>query len=80
MLSYEELCRHPAAFPSLTGMTRPEFDALLGRFLRAEAGLRATGDRTRRGGKPRRRAAGAGRRYANGPADRLLLALLWLRV
>jgi hypothetical protein len=35
MLSYEELCRHPAAFPSLTGMTRPEFDALLGRFCRA---------------------------------------------
>ena len=26
MLSYEELCRHPAAFPSLTGMTRAETD------------------------------------------------------
>jgi hypothetical protein len=31
MLSYEELCRHPAAFPSLTGMARSEFDSLLER-------------------------------------------------
>ena len=37
MLSYEELCRYPAAFPSLTGMTHREFDALLGRFRQAEA-------------------------------------------
>jgi hypothetical protein len=80
MLSYEELCRHPAAFPSLTGMTRAEFDDLLSRFRRAETDLRANSARTRRGGGPRRRAAGAGRRYANGPAGRLLMALLWLRV
>ena len=80
MLSYEELCRHPAAFPSLTGMTRPEFDELLSRFTQAEADLRAKSDTTRRDGRPRERAAGAGRRYENGPADRLLMALMWLRV
>jgi len=80
MLSYEELCRHPAAFPSLTGMTRLEFDPLLLRFRQAEADLRARSDRTRRGGKPRRRAPGAGRPYANPAADRLLMALMWLRV
>lgn len=80
MLSYEELCRHPAAFPSLTGMTRTEFDDLLSRFSRAEADLRAKSETTRRGGQPRRRAAGAGRRYEHGAADRLLMALLWLRV
>jgi len=80
MLSYEELCRHPAAFPSLTGMTRSEFDDLLSRFARAEADLRAKSDTTRRGGAPRQRAAGAGRRYEHGSADRLLMALLWLRV
>jgi hypothetical protein len=80
MLSYEELRRHPAAFPSLTGMTRPEFDDLLGRFTRAEADLRANSDTTRRGGTPRERAAGAGRRYGRGAADRLLMALMWLRV
>src|SRR5262245_51169400 len=80
MLSYDELCRHPAAFPSLTGMTRLEFDSLLLRFRQAEADLRGQSDRPRRGGKPRRRAPGAGRPYANPAADRLLMALLWLRV
>ena len=80
MLSYEELCRHPAAFPSLTGMTRPEFDELLARFRQAEADLRARSDTTRKGGKPRQRKAGAGRRYDNPACDRLLMALMWLRV
>jgi len=80
MLSYEELCRHPAAFPSLTGMTRAEFDELLARFRQAEADLRAKSDTTRRGGRARRRAPGAGRRYDNPACDRLLMALLWLRV
>src|SRR5215218_9761062 len=80
MLSYEELCRHDAAFPSLAGMTRPEFDDLLARFTVAEADLRANSDTTRRDGQTRRRAPGAGRRYENGPADRLLMALMWLRV
>lgn len=79
MLSYEELCRHPAAFPSLTGMTCPEFDDLLVRFRQAEADLRASSETTRRAGMPRQRAAGAGRRYEHGAADRLLMALLWLR-
>ncbi|HKB41707.1 MAG TPA: transposase family protein [Gemmataceae bacterium] len=80
MLSYDELCRHPSAFPSLTGLTRREFDALLPRFLRAEADLRAHSDRTRRDGSPRARAPGAGRPYAHAACDRLLMALLWLRV
>jgi hypothetical protein len=80
MLSYDELCRHPAAFPSLTGMRGDEFDALLGRVGRAEANLRATGGPTRRDGGTRRRAPGASRPYANSMAERLLMALLWLRV
>ena len=80
MLSYEELCRHSAAFPSLTGMTRAEFDELLPRFDQAEADLRANSGTTRKDKKPRQRAAGAGRRYENGPAGRLLMALMWLRV
>jgi hypothetical protein len=80
MLSYDELCRHPAAFPSLTGMTRAEFDELLVRFRQAEADLRAKSDTTRKGGKPRQRKAGAGRRYDNPACDRLLMALMWLRV
>ncbi len=79
MLSYEELCRRPSAFPALTGLTRPEFDALLGRFTRAEADCRARSTRTR-GGTPRARAPGAGRPFAHAARDRLLMALLWLRV
>jgi hypothetical protein len=61
-------------------MTRPEFDELLARFRQAEADLRANSQTTRRDGRPRERAAGAGRRYEHGAADRLLMALLWLRV
>src|SRR5215207_2726605 len=61
-------------------MTRAEFDELLPRFRQAEADLRASGQTTRRDGRPRERAAGAGRRYERGPAARLLMALLWLRV
>src|SRR5262245_26059233 len=80
MLSYEELCGHPAAFPSLTGMSRAEFDDLLVRFRQAEADLRANSQTTRRDGRPRERKAGAGRRYEHGAADRMLMALLWLRV
>jgi hypothetical protein len=80
MLSHDELCRHPAAFPSLTGMTRAEFDELLPRFVQAEADLRANSETTRRGKKPRQRAAGAGRPHSNRAADRLLMALMWLRV
>jgi hypothetical protein len=80
MLSYDELCRHPAAFPSLTGVTRAEFDELLARFRQAEADLRARSDTTRKDKKPRQRAAGAGRRYDNPACDRLLMALMWLRV
>src|SRR6476620_12258044 len=80
MLSYEELCRHSAAFPSLTGMTRPEFDELLVRFRQAEADLRANSQTTRKDGRPRERKAGAGRRYDNPACDRLLMALMWLRV
>jgi hypothetical protein len=79
MLSYEELCRRPAAFPSLTGMTRREFDAPLGRFRRAEADLRASSASTR-AGEARRRAAGAGHPCAHGPAGRPLMALTWLRI
>lgn len=79
MISYEELCRHSAAFPSLTGMTRGEFDTLLLRFCQAEADRRDHSTQTR-DGQPRQRAAGAGRPYAHGAADRLLLALLWLRI
>lgn len=79
MLSYDDLCHHPAVFPALTGLTRAEFDALLERFGRDEQAARDASGRTAEG-QPRRRAAGAGRPHAHGTADRLLMALMWLRV
>jgi len=79
MLSYDDLCRHAAAFPSLAGMTRSEFDLLLERFAHAEDQVRAA-SRTTSEGQPRRRAPGAGRPHDLSRADRLLMALLWLRV
>jgi hypothetical protein len=78
MISYEALCRHPAAFPCLTGLKRAEFDSLLGRFSAAESRRRRSA--TTRDGRPRANAPGAGRPYDHGPADRLLMALMWLRV
>lgn len=80
MLSYADLCRHPAAFPSLTGMTRREFDTLADQFEPAERDGRAHAVTTRRSHTPRRNAPGAGRPYDHGPRDRLLLAPVWLRV
>lgn len=80
MLFYAELCRHPAAFPSLTGMTRREFDALADQFEQAERDARARSATTRRSQEPRSNAPGAGRPHDHGPHDRLLMALVWLRI
>jgi hypothetical protein len=79
MLSYADLCRHPAAFPSLTGMTRPEFDTLADQFERASQQNRDRSATTRRCGTPRCNAPGAGRPHDHAPRDRLLMALVWLR-
>jgi hypothetical protein len=80
MLSYTDLCRHPAAFPSLTGMARDEFDALAERFAAAERDARDRSPTTTRHATPRRNTPGAGRPHAHGPHDRLLMALIWLRL
>jgi hypothetical protein len=80
MLSYAALCRHPGAFPSLTGLTRPEFDALADQFERAESDHRDRSATTRRARTPRYNAPGAGRPHDHGPRDRLLMALVWLRI
>jgi DDE superfamily endonuclease/Helix-turn-helix of DDE superfamily endonuclease len=79
MLSYDALCKHPAAFPSLTGLTRAEFDALAGEFEAAERDHRRATATTRRDREPRRNAHGAGHPYRNGARSRLLMALVWLR-
>src|SRR6266542_249876 len=80
MLSYAALCRHPAAFPSLTGMTRHEFDVLADQFEQAERDARDRSATTRRSHQPRSNAPGAGRPHDHGCRDRLLMALVWLRI
>jgi hypothetical protein len=79
MLSYDALCRHPDAFPSLTGMTRDGFETLAAEFEVAERDRRATARATRRDSRPLRNAPGAGRPYDNDAGARLLMALVWLR-
>jgi hypothetical protein len=80
MFRYDDLRRHPTAFPSLTGLNRAEFDELVPRFERAERAVRARSGTTRREGKPRVNAPGAGPRHAHAACNRLLMALVWLRV
>jgi hypothetical protein len=80
MLSYPPLAAKPAAFVSLTGMTVAGFDALYDEFHPAQAARRAAATRTARHGAPRRRAPGAGRPHDRSDRDRLLMALVWLKV
>jgi hypothetical protein len=80
MLSYDALCRHPDAFPNLTGLTRAEFDALASQFEAAERDARRSATATRRDRRPRRNVPGAGHPYDNDARTRLLMALTWLRV
>src|SRR4051794_11534619 len=82
MVTYDRLCKKAAVFPALTGLTRAEFDRLYDQFAEAEAeaGRRAAATRTKRGGRPRRRAAGAGHPFALDGRTRLVMGLVWLRV
>jgi DDE superfamily endonuclease len=80
MFRYDDLCRHPTAFPSLTGLNRAEFDELVPRFERAEREARARSATTRREGKPRVNAPGAGPHHAHDARNRLMMALVWLRI
>jgi hypothetical protein len=80
MLDFARLATRPAAFLSLTGLTPAEFDRLLADFEPIYRRHRAAADRTRRDGQRRRRAPGAGGRYAHRLRDRLLLTLVWLKV
>lgn len=80
MFRYQDIQGRPAVFRSLTGMDITAFEALVADFDAAYHAARAASTATRRGGQPRRRAPGAGRRHALGLRDRLLMALVWLRV
>ena len=79
MLTFRHLCRKPAAFKSVTGMTPDEFDTPYEDFLAAQARRHQAATYTKRTGMPRRRAAGAGHPHAHDHRTRLLMGLVWLR-
>jgi hypothetical protein len=79
MIRYASLPLTPKIFPAQTGLTLEEFERLAMEFAAAHAQARATSSHTKRG-TPRRRAPGAGTPPSLGLTDRLLMALVWLRI
>jgi hypothetical protein len=80
MISYNALCRRPAAFRSLTGHTPAQFEALFAQFEPAHQHRCRAATTTKRGSKPRQRAFGGGRRYRYDLRTRLLIGLIWARI
>jgi hypothetical protein len=80
MVTYEKLSKRPQAAPSLIGMSLPEFDRLVEAFEVAHAERLANLEVTKREGKPRQRAVGAGPTHRYTLPDRVLMTLFWLRV
>lgn len=80
MVTYEALVRCPAAFRSLTGHSVEAFEALFTVFAPVHEERCRTATTTRREGKPRQRASGAGASFTHDLRTRLLMALLWLRI
>lgn len=76
MTIYDKLRRRPAAFRSLTGMRVKEFDQLYEQVAsdidEYEEGRLSRGDR--------KRAIGGGASYTHDTRNRLLMAMIWLRV
>lgn len=72
----DRLRQHPAVFRSLTGLPAGVFDGLTADVLPALADA----DFARRDRPGRRRVVGAGHPFGLGPADQILLAVVWLRV
>src|SRR6516165_8546041 len=79
MIRYAPLRLTPKIVPALTGRTLAEFERLAPGFAAAHARARTASTHTKRG-PPRRRAPGAGAPPALDLTDRLLMALVWLRI
>jgi len=75
ILHYQRLSRHATIFHAMTGLTVPQFDALVRDALPVYAAAEAT-----RLDRPRRqRAVGGGHPFALARRDHLLMAVVWLR-
>src|SRR5689334_18067670 len=75
ILRYEHLAARPKVFAAMTGLTPALFDALAAELAPRLAAARPAG--RDRPGPPR--APGAGHPFELGPADALLLTVIWLR-
>jgi hypothetical protein len=75
ILQYQRLSRHPAIFPVMTGLSVPQFDALV----RDALPVYAVAEVARLDRPHRRRAVGGGHPFALSHRDHLLMAVVWLR-
>ena|SRR5579871_6683869 len=80
MLTYQIASHDPAAFHHLFGCSVDDFDALYAEFAVSHEQRLAQSTLTRKAATPRKRKRGAGHRFKHTLQDRLLLALIWLRV
>lgn len=80
MITYSSLSRMPSAFKSLSGLTVTEFNALCREWYHADQVARSSARLTREDPHPRRRAAGAGRKWVLDAPTRLLATLVWLKL
>ena len=75
ILRHHQLRRSPAIFRAMTGLSAPQFDALLADVLPRYAAA----ERARLGRPDRRRGSGAGRKFSLARRDHVLLTVVWLR-
>jgi hypothetical protein len=80
MISYPLVAATPDIFRALTGLSQKDFDALFADFQQAHAARLGEVSHTKRGFCPRQRKPGAGHPFGHDLRDRLLMALVWLRV
>ena len=76
MINYQELVKKPRVFKSIIGLKIDEFDRLFEKF----APLWSEYERKRLTRPNRKRAIGAGRKYALKLQDQLLMTTCWLRL
>jgi hypothetical protein len=75
ILRHHQLRRSPAIFRAMTGLSAPQFDALLADVLPRYAAA----ERARLGRPDRRRGIGAGRTFSLARRAHVLLTVVWLR-
>jgi hypothetical protein len=75
ILHYQRLSRHPTIFHAMTGLTIPQFDALV----RDALPVYAAAETARLDRPHRQRAVGGGHPFALARRDHLLMAVVWLR-